>query len=267
MPVELPHWLQELRKVEIVDGVRADPRSRHDTFLGLTQDEAMVCIDWGKAQFDQPWRDVPGLVYRPDFLDEDHERRLIEWIDQQEWSSELQRRVQHYGWRYDYKAREVDSSMHLGSLPVELAELAERLFRENLVPKLPDQVIINEYVANQGITPHVDAQSFADGIATISLLESWQMIFHAPRGKEKVPRLLEQRSVAVMHGEARYQWKHEIRKRKSEPPLDEGRGRRKRERRISLTFRNVFSPQSSLQAQAHSAATQGARNHPFTQTP
>ena len=157
--------------------------------------------------------------------------------------------MQHYGWRYDYKAREVDSSMHLGPLPVELAELAERLFQEKLVPQLPDQVIINEYVANQGITPHVDVQSFADGIATISLLESWEMTFHAPGGKKKVHQLLEQRSVAIMHDEARYQWKHEIKKRKSEPPLDEGGKRRKRERRISLTFRNVLSPQSSFQAQ------------------
>ena len=58
MPVELPHWLQELRKVEIVDRVRADPRSRHGTFLGLTRAEAMACIDWGQAQFDEPWGDM-----------------------------------------------------------------------------------------------------------------------------------------------------------------------------------------------------------------
>ena len=248
---------------------------RAPTTFDVESFRRLVAIEQGElpkppaaqASAPPPRTDVPGLVYRPDFLDEDHERRLIEWIDQQEWSSELQRRVQHYGWRYDYKAREVDSSMHLGPLPVELAELAERLFREKLVPQLPDQVIINEYVENQGITPHVDVQSFADGIATISLLESWEMTFHAPRGKEKVPRLLERRSVAIMHDEARNQWKHEIRKRKSEPPLDEGGKRRKRERRISLTFRNVLSPQSSLQAQSHSAATQGARNHPVTQTP
>ena len=184
--------------------------------------------------------DIPGLVYMPDFLDEAHERRLVEWIDQQEWSSELQRRVQHYGWRYDYKAREVDSSMRLGPLPVELAVLAERLFKEKLVPRLPDQVIVNEYQADQGITPHIDIAGFADGIATISLLESWEMIFHAPRSRKTVPRLLERRSVAVMQGEARYRWKHEIRKRTSEPSLHEGGKRCPRQRRISLTFRKVL---------------------------
>ena len=184
---------------------------------------------------------IPGLVYMPDFLDEAHERRLVEWIDRQEWSRELKRRVQHYGWRYDYKAREVDSSMRLGPLPAELSVLAERLFKEKLMPRLADQVIVNEYQADQSITPHIDnMKGFADGIATISLLESWEMIFHAPRSKEKVPRLLERRSVAVMRDEARYRWKHEIRKRKSEPPLDQGGKRRPRQRRISLTFRKVL---------------------------
>ena len=162
----------------------------------------------------------------------------------------MKRRVQHYGWRYDYRARKVDASMRLGPLPLELAELAERLFKENLVPQIPDQVIVNEYEANQGITPHIDVTRFADGIATVSLLESWEMVFHAPRGKEKVPRTLERRSVAIMHGEARYRWKHEIRKRGSEPALDEGGKRRKRERRISLTFRKVLSRRSTSAQQA-----------------
>ena len=209
-------------------------------------------------EYGRPWErehkfDVPGLAYVPDFLDEDHERHLTDWIDRQEWSNELKRRVQHYGWRYDYGAREVDASMRLGPLPQELAGLAERLFRENLVPRIPDQVIVNEYEADQGITPHIDVTRFADGIATVSLLESWEMVFHAPRGKEKVPRTLERRSVAIMHGEARYQWKHEIKKRKSEPPLEKGGKRRQRERRISLTFRKVLSPQNS------STRTQRAR--------
>ena len=44
---------------------------------------------------------IPGLTYEPDFLDEEDEQRFVEWIDKQEWSSKLKRRVQHYGWRYD----------------------------------------------------------------------------------------------------------------------------------------------------------------------
>ena len=194
----------------------------------------------------QPRPHVPGLVYKPNFLEEEHERHLVKWIDDQEWSNDLKRRVQHYGWRYKYKGRKVDPSLRLGDLPPALLELAQRLYESKLVPQMPDQVIINEYVAGQGISEHVDALgSFADGIATISLLESWEMNFYPPgrRGQrgDRVPWLLEQRSVAVMNGDARWKWKHEIdRRRKSDPPIG-GVGKRPlRERRISLTFRKVL---------------------------
>ena len=192
---------------------------------------------------------IPGFVYEPNFIDEEHEQRLVAWIDEQEWIDDLKRRVQHYGWRYDYKARGVDPSNRLGELPALLAELAERLYERKLVPHLPDQVIVNEYEAGQGITPHVDApRSFADGIATISLLESWEMTFHPPgkggKGKgDKVPKLLERRSIAVLRGDARRKWKHEIVKRKTDPYVDETGKKRKRQRkrRISLTFRKVLN--------------------------
>lgn len=195
---------------------------------------------------------VPGLVYRPDFLGEEAEQHLVEWIDQRAWSNELKRRVQHYGWRYDYGGRRVDSSMRLGRLPAELLALTQRLFDAKLVPQMPDQVIVNEYLAGQGIRTHTDAGSFADGIATISLLESWEMNFHAPYRKGRrgsvVPWLLERRSVAVLRGDARWKWKHEIRNRESDPPIGGVGARRPRQRRISLTFRKVLlnSPSSRL---------------------
>ena len=56
MPVELPQWLQRLRRSEIVDRVRSDPRSTGGTFLGVDR-EVAVCevIGGGQAEFDQPW--------------------------------------------------------------------------------------------------------------------------------------------------------------------------------------------------------------------
>ena len=220
MAVELPEWLEAVQDVEAVDRAWNDRRSESD----------------------RPH--VPGLVYRPNFLEGEHERRLVEWIDAQEWSNELRRRVQHYGWRYEYRDRQVDSSMRLGDLPPKLLELAHRLYHSKLVPQMPDQVIVNEYNADQGISAHVDARSsFADGIATISLLESWEMNFHPPGRKgtrTAVPWLLERRSVAVMNGAARWKWKHEIGVRKSDPPLNGYGNRRPRNRRISLTFRKVL---------------------------
>ena len=186
---------------------------------------------------------VPGLTYAPDFLSEREEEKLVAVLDLAAWSSEIQRRVQHYGWRYDYKAKRIDASMRLGPLPEWAVRLARRLVSQGLLSDLPDQVIVNEYVGAQGIAKHVDSGSFADGIAMISLLESWDMVFREKKKpKVKVIQRLDRRSAAIMTGDARYGWTHEIPKRKHEP------GRVARGRRISLTFRKVRVPADGVRA-------------------
>ena len=185
--------------------------------------------------------EVPGLSYVQNFLDEAEEKHIVAQIEQGDWIEDLRRRVQHYGWRYDYKARRVDPAMRLGELPAWADALARRLFDAKLVPNLPDQVIVNEYRKDQGIGRHVDSDSFADGIAMISLLESWEMIFREKKGKGKVNHMLERRSVAVINGDARYRWTHEIPKRKKEPTRPGTTSpKRDRGRRLSLTFRKVI---------------------------
>ena len=191
---------------------------------------------------------IPGLAYVPDFLSEAEEERIVATIDQNDWIDDLKRRVQHYGWRYDYKARRVDPTMRLGPMPEWAQTIAQRLVQQGLVFQLPDQLIVNEYRGDQGISRHVDAKSsFADGIAMISLLESWEMVFRNQRGRgrRKETLRLERRSATIMAKEARYQWSHEIPKRKTEPavssPGNEKKRRRvKRGRRLSLTFRKVI---------------------------
>ena len=182
--------------------------------------------------------DITGLVYMADFLSENEEYRVLREIGKSPWSEELQRRVQHYGWKYDYRAREIDPSMHIGALPQWARELGRRLVKSGLLDETPDQVIVNEYRGDQGISLHTDSRSFADGIATISLLESWEMDFRLGRDKRKIR--LERWSVLVMQGDARYRWKHGLPKRKTEPNLPGMAPKRVyRDRRISLTFRKV----------------------------
>lgn len=187
---------------------------------------------------------IPGLAYLPEFLDESEESRIVEEIDRSEWNTDLTRRVQHYGWTYDYRQREVADSMRLGDLPTWAATIAGRLVGAGLLAEMPDQVIVNEYLGNQGISRHRDHPRFADGIATVSLLESWEMVFRRrDEPQDRRAFVLERRSVAVMTGEARYEWTHEIPQRKSEPvtgPGGERRGWRPRGRRLSLTFRQVL---------------------------
>lgn len=59
MPVELPQWLQDLRRSEIIERVRDDPRSTGDTLLGVSRDvAAREIIGGGQADFDQSWNDL-----------------------------------------------------------------------------------------------------------------------------------------------------------------------------------------------------------------
>ena len=185
--------------------------------------------------------EVPGLVYRPDFITADEESRLVELLDAQEWNADLKRRVQHYGWKYDYNARRIDKSMRIGSLPNWAHKLSDRLVDERLMHDRPDQLIVNEYRGKQGISRHIDkTHSFTGEVATISLLETWGMVFRW-RNRKKVEKRLARRSAAILMGAARYQWSHEIPARKyelTENHLGEP-VRVERKRRISLTFRKT----------------------------
>ena len=180
---------------------------------------------------------IPGLHYFPDFLDDERQRNAIRHIDESAWLTDLERRVQHYGWRYDYRARTIDRSMRIGPLPEWLAEIAASLHgRTSLFDSVPNQAIVNEYEPGQGIAMHADRQCFGPAVATVSLGDDWTMDFRAVDGKEKAQLLLMRGSALVLTGEARNHWLHGIAKRKSETI---GSVRRPRARRMSLTFRTV----------------------------
>src|SRR5687767_7059734 len=99
---------------------------------------------------------VPGLQYIPSYLPPAEQQRLLAVIDQQPWLADLKRRVQHYGYRYDYTRRAIDDSLFLGPIPAWAVPLADRLHREGWIAQRPDQLIVNEYLPGQGISSHVD---------------------------------------------------------------------------------------------------------------
>ncbi len=177
---------------------------------------------------------TPGLQNHAEALDEGEQQHLLSSIGQSRWQNDLKRRVQHYGYRYDYKARRVDSSMSLGPLPSFLSDVARKLLDARVLSTMPDQAIVNEYLPGQGIAPHVDCvPCFDDTVSTLSLGWAYELEFSRPATNEKQVVLLEPGSVLTMQGEARYLWRHEIKKRMN----DRGIPRR---RRVSLTFRNVL---------------------------
>lgn len=181
---------------------------------------------------------IAGLSYIPHYIDESTEASLLEIIDSQPWMHDLKRRVQHYGWRYDYKARNVSSDLRIGELPDWLQSYAVRLQQGGLFTETPDQVIINEYQPGQGISAHIDCMPcFADTIASLSLGSPCVMDFTHSETGEKSSLLLEPRSLLVLTGDARYVWQHAIAGRKK----DRHNGQIiQRTRRVSLTFRKVI---------------------------
>ncbi len=179
----------------------------------------------------------PGAVYLPLFVSQKEERELAVSLDRGEWSSELKRRVQHFGYRYDYRARMVTDDAYLGKLPEWLRSLSERLAELNGHGDVPDQVIANEYLPGQGISAHVDCvPCFSEQIASLSLLSGCEMVFRNVKSQENISVILEPRSLLVMSGAARYEWTHEIPSRRTDIVAGE---KRPRERRVSLTFRTV----------------------------
>jgi alkylated DNA repair dioxygenase AlkB len=162
---------------------------------------------------------------------------LLAAVDAGTWRTDLKRRVQHFGWRYDYTARSVDASMYLGPLPEWAAVVADRLHAEGLTAELPDQLIVNEYQPGQGIAPHVDCvPCFGETVLSLTLGSGCVMGLTHTKREEAVALWLVPGSLLVLSGEARHDWRHGIAARKS----DEVDGtRRPRGRRVSLTFRTV----------------------------
>jgi len=180
-------------------------------------------------------KQISGLKYIANYINQQDSLELLKLIDLQPWLLDLKRRVQHYGYKYDYRNRAIDSRQYLGPMPDWLIILSKRLYNEKIFKIVPDQVIINEYMPGQGISPHIDCEPcFEDTICSLSLISSCLMEFSNDNLKFNI--ILEPGSLLVLSDEARYKWKHGIPSRKS----DNYNGEKIwRERRVSLTFRKV----------------------------
>jgi alkylated DNA repair dioxygenase AlkB len=181
---------------------------------------------------------IKGLVYIPEYITQEEHNFLWQSVNAEKWLDDLKRRVQHYGYKYNYKARFIDYTMKIGELPSWVTSLAEKLKDNNFMKNTPDQLIINEYLAGQGIANHVDCEPcFGDTIISLSLGSTCVMDFINKYTKEKIEVLLEPRSLVILKEEARYDWTHGIQGKKSDFFKNQ---KYERNTRISLTFRNVI---------------------------
>ena len=177
----------------------------------------------------------PDALLVPDFVTPAEERRLLLRIGETPWLSDLNRRVQHYGFRYSYRnpgAREPATPF-----PLWAEHIARRL-APYFDGATPEQCIVNEYRPGQGIGMHADHRDFGYVVASLSLADDWPMRFR-PRNSRPYVRhgapgdrvvSLPRRSVLVLRGAARDRWMHGI------DPSDTAQ---RRVTRISATFRTL----------------------------
>jgi alkylated DNA repair dioxygenase AlkB len=177
--------------------------------------------------------DISGLRYIAEYLDARTHDDLLDMVSGQTWLDiPGQRRMQFYGYTYDYASRSIKRS---GSLPSWAARIAEKIHRDGLSPHPPVQLSVIEYAPGQGIFNHVDADVFSD-VVIISLVSPCVMDFFDSQSDATASLLLEPRSALVLSGDARYRWQHGIAARATDTWNGEII---ERARRVSLTFRNV----------------------------
>ena len=177
--------------------------------------------------------DVPGLYYIPNALTPKQEADFIAYLDgpQTAWESVTEsaqsRRVQHYGYRYDYKRRAISGPAN--PIPEEWKTVLGLGYQWN-------QALINEYYPGQGISAHIDALVYGDTIICYTLGSGATMRFTNTETGEVKELYATNRSVYIMSGDSRYKWKHEMIARKTNS-VDGAIV--PRDRRISVTLRWV----------------------------
>lgn len=169
---------------------------------------------------------IEGLEYIGNFIDKDEENFLIQNIEDGEWSMIGGRKVQQYGYTYDYFKKTLK---YASPIPLFLKDLKDRIEKE--ANFIFDQVIINKYEPGQGISSHIDHPTlFKECIISLSLQSNIDMDFKL-NSHCKTLRL-RRRSLLVLKSDARWKWQHSIAQRKTD-------GDKERGTRISITMRKT----------------------------
>jgi alkylated DNA repair dioxygenase AlkB len=185
---------------------------------------------------DEPEPDLPpGLIIVRDWVAAADCDALLAGIDSMQWMDDLSRRVQHYGWKYDYTLRDLSPDQYLGPIPAIFDGVIGKLAAVPEFGAAAEQLIVNEYEPGQGIAAHIDRRSFGNVVASLSLGSEWPMEFAARDGRV-IEVFMPVGALLLMTGPSRFEWTHHIRPRKSD--LRNGR-RVARTRRVSLTFRTL----------------------------
>lgn len=187
---------------------------------------------------------IPGLFIFHNFINDIDEEKLKRATNKCDWNgvgsnSAKSRRVQQYGYKYNYRSKNITNKDYLGNLPEWSSDLEKKISElpivKQLQPGTPNQLIVNEYNPGQGIAWHTDSKSFDQPIVTVSTGGSCVFEMKSPEGNV-VKLLLKPKDCVVMSGDSRWKWKHRI--PKTAVDRFEGKDYR-RHTRISYTYRWV----------------------------
>lgn len=193
----------------------------------------------------------PKVYYVPEFITEAEENAIISRVydvPKPKWTQLLNRRLQNWGGIPHSKG------MIAETIPEWLQDYLGRINRLNLMDgKVPNHVLVNEYLPGQGIMPHGDGPLFYPTIATVSC-GSHNVINFAEkdsRDGKKYSVLLERRSLLIVQCDMYENYLHGIDNVESDT-IDENIANYhqcsesyqigqviKRGTRISLTIRHV----------------------------
>ncbi|PWA03443.1 hypothetical protein BB558_000385 [Smittium angustum] len=193
---------------------------------------------------------VPGLYYKDDFLTIEEEQNLLELIggnkiidDNQSsdkpWSTIQNRKVQHYGYAFDYKRKHIGdgSQVSYKDIPDIIVNYINRAKQEYPFIGDFDQLSVQKYPPGAGISFHSDSHTaFGETLLILSLKSPIMMEFRHPSTRSLVCQDLKPRSIVIMSGDSRMGWEHGIRARRSDMIDSKVR---MREERWSLTIRSI----------------------------
>lgn len=167
------------------------------------------------------------LIYIEDAITVERENELLNCIETGEWQHLSKRKVQQYGYKYNYKYKKL----------TKLTTHIPDLFINTIEPwmKSPDQCIVNHYNPGEGISKHIDhPYLFGNEICILSLMNPINITFKYEDDVKEIR--LAPRSLLIMKNDVRYKYSHEIAARKNDIV---NHRRIKRKERISITFRTI----------------------------
>ncbi len=173
---------------------------------------------------------MKGLVYQPELISADEERRILGFVEGLEFQEirmhgqVARRTVRQFGLRYEFGTWKLEETEPLpAGLEPARAAAAELAGSE---PQDLVQTLVSRYPEGAGIGWHRDAPAFGN-VVGISLLAPCRMRFQRGKNEERETFALElePRSGYLLSGTVRWAWQHSI---PATPSL-----------RYSLTFRTL----------------------------